>query len=64
MKLSPGVMLAGLAGVLWLWEQNAIYQAQLNRVANASEPIGKLAGTVDRYMPVIVGAWDYYARKD
>lgn len=63
MKLTPGVMLVGLAAVLWIVEQNRLYQDKLAKVAAASQPVGNLAATVDRYMPTIVDAWDYWAHK-
>jgi hypothetical protein len=56
------LLIIGAAVVgLWLYQQNQIYQAQLQPIAGASGAIGHLAGTVDTYMPTIVGAFDYWA---
>lgn len=63
MKISPGFLLIGAGVALWVIEQNRIYQDSANRIANASKPVGQLANTLDRYMPTIVDAWDYYAHK-
>lgn len=54
------LVLAGGMGALWIAEQNRIYQEKLAKLADASQPIGHLAGTVDAYLPRIVDIADFW----
>jgi hypothetical protein len=58
------LVVVGIGAAMWVSEQNRIYQANLAKLAAASQPIGHLAGTVDTYIPKIVDIADYWVHKE
>lgn len=57
------LILGGAVVALWLYQQNQDYQQKLGALAAASQPIGRLAGTVDAYAPRFFDALDMWMTK-
>lgn len=58
------MLLAIGIAVLWVVQQNRIYQADAQTIAGAAIPIGHLAGTVDQYFPALASAATAWFKSD